>query len=161
MLLLPGHQHDLWHQYHADKLLTSQDFLCPCLLLILMHSVPLVWKNIFMVNTPPSWKEPYSGFLPISACQEELLALFSAYTIDYLLHSKKPLVTLSIYLSNVCPLLEVWLFVREVQPPFLTSKHFLQHLSLKWHNTPAPPCPLSLIIFTRFIQTFPLTAAWK
>lgn len=160
MLLLPGHQHDLWHQYHADKLLTSQDLLCPSLLLILMHSVPLVCKNIFMVNTPPSWKEHYSGFLPISACQEEQLALYSAYTITWLLHFKKPLAAPGIYFSSLCPLLEVWFF-QEVQPSILTSKHFLQHLSLKWHNTPAPPPPLSLIIFTRFIQTFLPTPAWK
>lgn len=124
MLLLPGHQHDLWHQYCADKLLTSQDLLCSSLVLILMHSVLLVWKNIFMVNTSPSRKGHYSGFLPLSACQDELLVLYPAYIIVSL-YSRKPTVSPGIYFSNLCPFLESCCFWK-VHSPSLASEHVQQ-----------------------------------
>lgn len=132
MLLLPGHQHDLWHQYCADKLLTSQDLLYLSLVLILMYSVLLVWKKIFMVNTPLSQKEHYSGSLPLAACQDELLALHLAYIITEL-HSRKPLFSPGFYFSILRSFLRVLLIFWRVQPPFLTlSTH--STFILMWHS---------------------------
>lgn len=147
MLLLPGHQHDLWHQYHADNLLTSQDLLCSSLLLILMHSALLVWKNIFMVNTP-------------------LLLWFSAY------------LCLSGWAVGITSCIHHCLLVILKETFSQSWYFFLQHVSIfrgllllllriccntfHWCGTilPAPPS-LSLVIFNRFTQVFPLTAGGK
>jgi len=85
-----------------------------------MYSVLLVWKKIFMVNTPLSQKEHYSGSLPLAACQDELLALHPACIIAEL-HSRKPLVSPGLYFSIPCSFLRVLLI-------FLDERNF--HFSL-------------------------------
>lgn len=147
MLLLPGHQHDLWHQYCADKLLTSQDLLYLSLVLILMYSVLLVWKKIFMVNTPLSQKEHYSGSLPHAACQDELLALHLAYIITEL-HSRKPLFSPGFYFSILCSFFKSF-------ADFLKSataiSHF-EHMQYLYFNVTQYQLPLLPSSFWSFLH---------